>query len=60
MKLENILNEVTQSQKDTHVIYSLISGHYPRYKSQTTGSSRRRKPKVWITRSFLEGETKYP
>ena len=42
MELENIiLNEVTQSQKDKHSMYSLISGYlpksseYPRYNSQT-------------------------
>jgi hypothetical protein len=30
MKLENIiLSEVTQSQKDLHGMYSLISGYYP-------------------------------
>ena len=27
MELENILSEVTQTQKDMHGIYSLISGH---------------------------------
>ena len=27
MELENILNEVTQSQKNTHGMYSLISGY---------------------------------
>ena len=37
-----ILSEVIQSQKDTHGMYSLISGYYPkrseytRYNSQTT------------------------
>jgi hypothetical protein len=43
MELENImLSEVTQSQKNTHDIHSLISGYYPkiskysRYNSQTT------------------------
>ena len=31
MELENIiLSEVTQSQKNTHGMHSLISGHYPR------------------------------
>ena len=30
MELENIiLSEVTQTQKNTHVIYSLISGYWP-------------------------------
>jgi hypothetical protein len=42
MELENILSKVTQSQKDTHSMHSLISGYYPknsdypRYNSQTT------------------------
>ena len=43
MELENIiLSEVTQSQKNTHGMQSLISGYYPksskypRYNSQTT------------------------
>jgi hypothetical protein len=31
MELENIiLSEITQSQKNTHSIYSVISGYYPR------------------------------
>lgn len=30
MELENILNEVTQIQKSTHGMYSLISGYYPK------------------------------
>ena len=30
MELENIIqSEVTQTQKNTHVIYSLISGYWP-------------------------------
>ena len=30
MNLDNvILSELTQSQKNTHVMYSLISGYYP-------------------------------
>ena len=43
MKLENIiLSEVTQSQKNTHGMHSLVSGYWlrssenPRYNSQTT------------------------
>ena len=41
MELENII-EVTQSQKNTHDMHSLINGYYPRssdyprYNSQTT------------------------
>jgi hypothetical protein len=27
MELENILSEITQSQKNTHVMYTLISGY---------------------------------
>jgi hypothetical protein len=34
MELENIiLSEVTQTQKDMHGMYSLISGYYPPQKS---------------------------
>lgn len=29
IELENILNEATLIQKDTHSIYALINGHYP-------------------------------
>ena len=65
-ELENIiLSEETQSQKNTHGIHSLISGlapklRIPRHNSQTKWSSRRRKSKVWIFQSFLEGGSKYP
>ena len=38
--------------------YQPKSSEYSRYNSQTTWSSRR-KAKLWILRSFLEGETKY-
>jgi hypothetical protein len=67
MDLEDIfLSEVTQSQKNTHSMQSLISGYYlrsleyPRCISQITRCSRRRKIKVWILWAFLEGRTKYP
>jgi hypothetical protein len=42
MELENILSEVTQSQKNTHDMHSLIRGYnprnleYPRYNLQNT------------------------
>jgi hypothetical protein len=43
MELENIIpSEVTQSQKDTHDMHSVLSGYlpqsskYPKYNSQTT------------------------
>jgi hypothetical protein len=42
-------------------MYSLISGYYPKilkYVSWTTWSSRRRKIKVWIIWSFVEGGNK--
>jgi hypothetical protein len=45
---------VTQSQNNTHGMHSLISGYlrksseYPRYNSQITWSSRRKKTKVWM------------
>jgi hypothetical protein len=66
MELENILSEVTQSQKNTHGMHSLISGYYPRsleyprYNSQTTLSSKRRKTNMWVRLSVLERGTKYP
>jgi len=51
--LENIiLSEVTQSQKNTPSMHSLISGYYPkslnysRCNPQTTGGSRRRMTKM--------------
>jgi hypothetical protein len=57
MELINIiLSEITQSQKNTHGMHSLISGYQPR----SSEYSRRRKTKVWILQSFLEGGTKYP
>jgi hypothetical protein len=66
MGLENIiLIEVTQSEKNTHSMQSLIRGCYPkssedpRYNSQNTSNSRRRKTKVWMLLYFLEGRTKY-
>jgi hypothetical protein len=55
-----ILCEVTQSQKNTHDMQSLISGYqprnleYPRYNLQNTLNSRRRKTKVWLLHYFLE------
>jgi len=65
MELENIiLSEVTQSQKNTHGMHSLISGYYPksldypRYNPQTTRSSRRRMTKVQMLQFFSEGGTK--
>jgi hypothetical protein len=55
MDLEDIiLSEVTQSQKNTHRMHSLISGYYlrnleyPRYNLQKTRNSRRKKTKIWI------------
>jgi hypothetical protein len=54
-----ILSEVTQSQKKSLDMHSLISEYYPRdleyprYNFQNTRKSRRRKTKVWILHSFL-------
>jgi hypothetical protein len=60
MDLEGIiLSEVTQSQKNSHDMYSLISGYeprnleYPRYNFQNTRKSRR-KTSVWLLHSSLE------
>jgi hypothetical protein len=66
MDLEGIiLSEVTQSQKNTHDVYSLIMYISP--EAQNTQDTIRKthetqeegRPK-WILQSFLEGETKYP
>jgi hypothetical protein len=61
MYLEDIiLSEITQSQKKSLDMYSLISGsyprnlEYPRYNLQNTRKSRRTKTKVWILHSSLE------
>jgi hypothetical protein len=61
MYLEDIsLSEVTQSQKNSHGMYSLISGYYPRniehprYNLHNTRKSRRGKNNGWILHSSLE------
>jgi hypothetical protein len=61
MGLENIiLSEITQSQKNSHDMHSLISGYqprnfeYPRYNLQNTRKSRKGKTNWWILYSFLE------
>jgi hypothetical protein len=61
MYLEDIiLSEVTQSQKKSLDMHSLLSGYYPRnveyprYNLQTTRKSKRRKTNVWILHSSLE------
>jgi hypothetical protein len=66
MYLEDILlSEVTQSQKKSLDMHSLVSGYYsrnfeyPRYNLQNTRKSRR-KTNVWILHSFLEWGAKYP
>ena len=68
MELENIiLSEVTQSQKNTHSMHSLISGYlpksseYPRYKQFTDHMKLKKKEEksVCVFQSFLEGGTKY-
>ena len=63
-----ILSEVTQSQKNSHNMYLLISGYqprnlgYPRYKIPFPKglNSRRTKTKVWTPCPFLELGTKHP
>ena len=67
MGLEDIiLSDVTQSQKKSLDMHSLISGYwprnieYPRYNLQNTGNSRRTKTKVWTLCPFLELGTKHP
>jgi hypothetical protein len=60
-----ILSVVTQSQKKSLDILSLISGYYlrnleyPRYNFQNTRKSRR-KTNTWILNSSLEYRIKYP
>jgi hypothetical protein len=61
MYLEDIiLSEVTQSQKKSLDMHSVISGYqprnlkYPRYSFQNTRKSRRGKTNVWILHSSLE------
>ena len=60
-----ILSEVTQSQKKSLDMHSLISGYYPgnleypRYNFQNTRKSRR-KTNAWILHSSLEYGIKYP
>jgi hypothetical protein len=55
-----ILSEITQSQKKSLDMHSLISGYYPRnlefprYNLQNTRKSRRRKTNMWILHSSLE------
>ena len=65
VELENIiLTEVTQTKKDMHGIYSLISVYwlksteYPGCNPQTTRSLTRRKAQVRMLQSHLEGGTK--
>jgi len=55
MDLEDtILSDVTQSQKNSHDMHSLISGYYPRkleyprYNLQITRKLRRWKPQISI------------
>jgi hypothetical protein len=66
MYLEDIiLSEVTQSQKNSLDMHSLISGYwprnleYPRYNFQNTRKSRR-KTNAGILHSSIEYRIKYP
>ena len=63
IELENIiLSEITQLQKNTHGIHSLMNGFYSQMlqitRIQFTDHRKlnRKKTKVWVLRSFLEGE----
>ena len=67
MKLENIiLSELTQSQKNTHGMHSLISGYqprsleYPRYNSQTTWSSEEGRPQCEYFSPSKNQRSKHP
>jgi len=62
MELRNIiLTEVTQTLKNTHGMYSLISGYLP--KTWNTYFTDHMKPKkktnMWMLHSYSEGRTKY-
>jgi hypothetical protein len=60
MDMENInLNEVTQSQKDTHHMYSLLSDKLGLSKVQFTDHMKPKKTKIRMLQCFLEGGTKY-
>ena len=63
IELENIiLSEITQLQKNTHGIHSLMNGFYSQMlqitRIQFTDHRKlnRKKSKVWVLRAFLEGE----
>ena len=63
MELENIiLSEITQLQKNTHGMHSLMNGFYSQMlqitRIQFTDHRKlnRKKTKVWVLRAFLEGE----
>jgi hypothetical protein len=69
MDLEDIiLSEITQSQKNSHVMYSLVSGYstrnlgYPRYKIQFAKrmTLRKKEDQSVDTLPFLELETRHP
>jgi hypothetical protein len=66
MDLEDIiLSEVSQSQKNTHGMHSLIRDIIPEAQNTQdtnykTHETEEVKTKVWILRTFLEGGTKYP
>jgi hypothetical protein len=62
MDLEGIiLSEVTQSQKNPHDIYSLISKVLiPKIQFAKHMKLKKMKSKVWILQSFLERGTKFP
>ena len=65
-ELENIiLSEVTQSQKNTHAMHItdkwILAQKLRIPKIQFTDHVKlKKKTKVWILQSFLEGGTKYP
>jgi hypothetical protein len=64
IELENILSEVTQSQKNTHGMHSLISGlvqkfRIPKIQFEKHMKLKKKEDQGWIFRSFLEGGTKY-
>jgi hypothetical protein len=62
-----ILSELTQSQKNTQGMHALTdkwilakSLRIPKIQFTNHTKLKKKEDQVWILRSFLEGETKYP
>jgi hypothetical protein len=53
MELENILGEVSQSQKNTYDMYSLLSGYYRAYEQLTNHMKLKKKEDQSVDASVL-------